>query len=44
MALLLLFWLFGLVVGNLGQIIWVALVIAVALIIYNLLTRGTATY
>ena len=42
-VLLLIFWLVGLVVGNLGSIVWVALVIAIALLLYNLLTRGRAT-
>ncbi len=36
-VILFLFWLFGLVAGNIGNIIWVALVIAVALALYNLL-------
>lgn len=43
-ALLLLFWVFGLAVGNLGQLVWIALVVAVIIAIYNLLTRGRATY
>ncbi len=43
-VLLLLFWLVGAFAANLGQIAWLALVIAVVLILYNLLTRGRATY
>lgn len=41
-ALLVIFWLFGTVVGNLGDIVWIALVIAAILLVYNLLTRGRA--
>ncbi len=42
-AILLLFWLFGATVANLGGIIHVVLVVAVIVIVYNLLTRGRAT-
>lgn len=41
-VLLVIFWLFGAFVANLGNIVWLALVIAVILLIYNLLTRGRA--
>lgn len=41
-VLLVVFWLFGAFVANLGDIVWVALVIAVVLLVYNLLTRGRA--
>ena len=39
-ALLVVFWLFGAFVANLGQIVWLALVIAAILLVYNLLTAG----
>ena len=38
-AILLLFWLVGILVGNLGNIVWIALVIAVVLALYNLFVR-----
>lgn len=41
-VILLLFWLFGLFIGNLGNILWVALVLAVAIALYNLLIGRTA--
>lgn len=41
-VLLVIFWLFGAFVANLGDIVWLALVVAVILLIYNLLTRGRA--
>lgn len=41
-VLLVVFWLFGAFVANLGDIVWLALVVAVILLIYNLLTRGRA--
>ncbi len=43
-VLLLLFWIFGLFVGNLGQLVWIALVVAIILAIYDIVTRGRATY
>jgi hypothetical protein len=42
-VLLLLFWLFGATVANLGAIVHLILVVAVILVVYNLLTRGRAT-
>ena len=42
-VLLLLFWLFGAFVANLGAIIHLVLVVAILLIVYNLVTRGRAT-
>jgi hypothetical protein len=39
-ALLVVFWLFGAFVANLGEIVWIALVIAAILLVYNLLTAG----
>lgn len=42
-ALLLIFWLFGAFVANLGEIVWIALVIAAILIVYNLLTGSRRT-
>lgn len=41
-VLLFLFWLFGAFVANLGGIIHLALVVAVIVIVYNLLTTGRA--
>jgi len=41
-VLLVLFWLFGAFVANLGDIVWLALVIAAILLVWNLLTRGRA--
>lgn len=41
-VILLLFWLFGLVVGNLGNLVWIALVVALAIAIYNLLVGRRA--
>ncbi|MCL4535380.1 MAG: lmo0937 family membrane protein [Bacteroidetes bacterium] len=41
-VLLVIFWLFGAFVANLGSIVWLALVIAAILLVYNLLTRGRA--
>jgi len=37
-ALLLVFWLIGAFFANLGDIVWIALVVAAILIVYNLLT------
>jgi hypothetical protein len=42
-VLLLLFWLFGAFVANLGAIVHLVLVAAIILVVYNLLTRGRAT-
>ncbi len=39
---LLIFWIIGAFFANLGQIVWIALVIAAILLVYNLLTRGRA--
>lgn len=39
---LLIFWVIGAFFANLGQIVWIALVVAVILIVYNLLTSGRA--
>lgn len=41
-VILLLFWLFGAFVANLGAIVHLALVVAVIVIVYNLLTTGQA--
>ena len=41
--ILLVLWLFGAFVGNVGSIIHVLLVIAAIVIVYNLVTRGRAT-
>ena len=41
--ILLLFWLLGAFVANVGSLIHVLLVIAVVVLVYNLLTRGRAT-
>lgn len=41
-VLLVVFWLFGAFVANLGDIVWLALVIAAILLVWNLLTRGRA--
>ena len=41
-VILLLFWFFGAFVANLGTIIHLALVVAVIVIVYNLLTTGRA--
>ncbi len=43
-VVLLLFWLFGAFVANLGDIVWFALVVAVIIAVYNLLTGRSATY
>ena len=43
-VLLVLFWIFGLFVANLSQLVWIALAVAVILAIYNLLRRGRITY
>ncbi len=42
-VLLLLFWLLGAFVANLGAIVHLVLVVAVIVVVYNLLTRGRAT-
>ncbi|HEX9016629.1 MAG TPA: lmo0937 family membrane protein [Chloroflexota bacterium] len=42
-VILLILWLLGAFVANLGAIVHLLLVIAVILVIYNLLTRGRAT-
>ena len=42
-VLLLLFWLLGAFVANVGSLIHVLLVIAVIVLAYNLLVRGRAT-
>jgi hypothetical protein len=42
-GILFLFWLFGAFVANLGQFVHLALVVAVILLVYNLITRGRAT-
>ena len=39
-VLLLVFWVFGAFVANLGSIVHLVLVVAVILIVYNLVTRG----
>ncbi|HEX2922945.1 MAG TPA: lmo0937 family membrane protein [Chloroflexota bacterium] len=39
---LLIFWIIGAFFANLGNIVWIALVVAVILIVYNLLTSGRA--
>lgn len=38
---LLIFWLIGAFFANLGTIVWIALVVAVILIVYELITRGS---
>ena len=42
-VVLLLFWLFGATIANLGGIVHLVLVVAIILIAYNLLTRGRVT-
>ncbi|MBI4320806.1 MAG: hypothetical protein HY675_20125 [Chloroflexi bacterium] len=41
-VILLLFWLVGLFVGNLGNILWIALIVALAIALYNLLVGRPA--
>lgn len=42
-ALLVIFWIIGAFVANLGEIVWLALVVAVVIALYDLLTRGRTT-
>ena len=42
-AVLVVFWVIGFFFAHLGTIVWLALVIAAIVLIYNLLTRGRAT-
>lgn len=42
-VILLVLWLLGAFVANVGSLVHVLLVIAVVVIIYNLITRGKAT-
>lgn len=37
---LLIFWIIGAFFANLGQLVWIALVVAAILIVYNLLVGG----
>ncbi len=39
---LVIFWIIGFFFANLGNLVWIALGVAVLLILYNLLTRGRA--
>ncbi len=41
-AVLVVFWIIGFFFAHLGTLIWIALVVAAILLIYNLLTRGRA--
>ena len=41
-VVLVVFWIIGFFFAHLGTLIWIALVVAAILLIYNLLTRGGA--
>ncbi len=40
---LVVFWIIGFFFANLGGLVWIALVIAAIIVVWNLLTRGRAT-
>jgi hypothetical protein len=39
---LVVFWIIGAFFANLGALVWIALVVAAVLVVWNLLTRGRA--
>ena len=41
-VVLVVFWIIGFFFAHLGTLVWIALVVAAILLIYNLLTRGRA--
>ena len=41
-VVLVVFWIIGFFFAHLGTLVWLALVVAAILLIYNLLTRGRA--
>ncbi len=40
---LVVFWIVGFFFAHLGSLVWIALVIAAIIVVWNLLTRGRAT-
>ncbi len=40
---LVVFWIVGFFFANLGGLVWIALVVAAIIVVWNLLTRGRAT-